>query len=155
MCVFTCVCVCACVCELTMSWWVILGSKRALSTHHCNLDTKEFAVLRNPCFFFTLQQSPEGPRWTQAQSFELTVTEPTKKSKLKGMKSFIAYTISMSVSYVAVWEYHCCSFMLLHKTVPYAFIHTYSQLLASSHNTIGYVGSALGAASAPGNFAGW
>eukprot|EP00117_Sycon_ciliatum_P038661 scpid43575/ scgid28689/ Sorting nexin-33; SH3 and PX domain-containing protein 3 len=45
-----------------------------------------------------LFQSPEGPRWTQAQSFELTVTEPTKKSKLKGMKSFIAYTISMSTT---------------------------------------------------------
>ena len=46
-----------------------------------------------------MQDTDDGPQWApNPKPFEFEVTDPQKQSKFKGIKSFIAYHITNSVS---------------------------------------------------------
>lgn len=47
-----------------------------------------------PC----LQDSDEGPVWESTEGFTVDIKNPKKASKLHGMKTYIAYQITPSVS---------------------------------------------------------
>ena len=52
---------------------------------------------------FSLQETAEGPRWhNQDSPYTCSVSSPKKESKMKGLKSFIAYQLTPTVSFWGV-----------------------------------------------------
>jgi len=67
--------------------------------------------------------------WQPAQiPFTIRITEPEKKSKFKGMKSYISYHLQPSVSLKSKWLvqhfYHGLDFPVKPLTIAYYFIIT-------------------------------
>lgn len=53
-------------------------------------------------FCLKQQETVDGPFWQPVDPFTCLIASPKKKNKFHGIKSFIAYTLTPTVSYVFV-----------------------------------------------------